>query len=178
MNPVRRGAAAALLALSMVLGACGDSGSQGATDGSVTTTTADPLAGVGTVTVRIRPAGQTATTTEQCAYLADTAALRAKGLMTVTDLRGHVGMVFRFDADVTSGFYMRNTPTALSIAWFDAAGRFVSAADMAPCDDRTDCPTYPAAGAYRYALEVPQRSLGELGVGPGAVIELAEPCHP
>ena len=50
-----------------------------------------------------------------------TDAQRRMGLMRVTDLKGYVGMVFRFPTDSQSGFHMRNTPMPLSIAWFAAA---------------------------------------------------------
>jgi uncharacterized membrane protein (UPF0127 family) len=67
----------------------------------------------------------------------------------------------------------------LSIAWFDAAGKFVSATDMAPCPPGTaagKCPLFSAKGPYRFALEVPQGQLPSLGIGPGTTLELAGPC--
>lgn len=138
------------------------------------------FAGFGEIGFRIQPAPGTTlpTTTERCALLAATAEQRAQGLMRVTDLAGYPGMVFQYSGDSTGAFFMRNTPMPLSIAWFAADGTFVSAADMAPCDDRGDCPVYAAAAPYRYALEVPQGRLGELGIGPGAVLELTGTCPP
>ena len=79
--------------------------------------------------------------------------------MTVKDLQGYSGMVFVYAEDSNDEFYMRNTPTALSIAWIDQAGAVVSTADMAPCADREGCPLYPAAGPYRLAIEVPKGRL-------------------
>ena len=64
---------------------------------------------------------------------------------------------------------MRNTPIPLSIAWFDADGalrvdrRHGAVRATAP----TARPTRPT-GPYRYALEVPQGDLDDLGIGPGA----------
>jgi uncharacterized protein len=92
------------------------------------------------------------------------------------DLAGFDGMLFRFDADTTSAFYMRNVPVPLSIAWFDAEGRFVSATDMAPCPDQEGCPTYPPPAPYRVALEVLQGGLGRLGIGPGSTMSVGGPC--
>ena len=46
--------------------------------------------------------------------------------MEVTDLQGYSGMVFVYDDDVAGGFYMRNTPTPLSIAWIAADGEVVT----------------------------------------------------
>lgn len=113
---------------------------------------------------------------ELCALLARTQQQQAQGLMKRTDLAGHVGMLFVFATDTNETFYMRNTPMPLSIAWFDSQGHFVSSTDMAPCADKSDCPTYAAARAYRYALEVPQRGLSGLGIGPSSTITVGAGC--
>jgi uncharacterized protein len=111
-----------------------------------------------------------------CLMVAATDEQRQRGLMEVTDLGGYQGMVFVWDHDTEGGFWMRNTPTPLSIAWFDADGAFVSSADMEPCDDSDDCPTYPAGGPYRFAVEVFQGELEGLGVGPGSRLALGGDC--
>lgn len=103
---------------------------------------------------------------------------RARGLMEVTDLQGYPGMLFLYDEDVQSAFWMRNTPMPLSIAWFDADGSLVSTSDMAPCDDREDCPIYGSTGRYRSAIEVPQGQLASLGISPGAKISIGGSCAP
>jgi uncharacterized protein len=112
------------------------------------------------------PAGAAAT--ERCALLADTPQQHARGLMGHTDLGEYAGMLFRFDADTSTSFYMKDTLIPLSIAWFDNEGFFVSATDMEPCPDDTGCPTFSAAAPYRYALEVAKGGLPGLGIGPGA----------
>ena len=112
----------------------------------------------------------------RCALLAETAAQQARGLMERTDLAGYDGMLFRFASDTSSSFYMKDTPLPLSIAFFDAAGQFVSTADMAPCLQQASCPTYGAARPYRYALEVPQGGLPRLGIGPGTRLVAGGPC--
>lgn len=107
-----------------------------------------------------------------CVLVAATPALQNQGLMWVTDrlLSGYDGMLFRWNHDTTETFWMRNTPQPLSIAFFAADGALVSSTNMAPCGDRADCPSYSAAGPYRYALEVPQ---GQLPLaGPGASLHL------
>lgn len=136
------------------------------------------IAGFGEIGFSVTPGeGLTAMSpTRQCALLAATEAQRAQGLMQVTDLEGYTGMIFRYSADSRGGFYMKNTPMPLSIAWFAADGTFVSSADMEPCGDRTDCPIFSATGPYRYALEVPQGQLPSLGVGPGSVLKLHGAC--
>src|SRR5581483_9466003 len=94
-------------------------------------------------------------THEWCVLLAASEAQRERGLMEVADasLGGYDGMLVRFDADTNLRFYMRNTPMPLSIAFIAADGHGVSAADMAPCEDRDGCPLYAAAGPYRIAIE-------------------------
>jgi len=112
----------------------------------------------------------------RCALLADTEARQNLGLMNRTDLGGYDGMIFRFTADTTVAFYMKDTPLPLSIAFFDSAGQYVSGADMAPCIHQASCPTYGAAKPYRFALEVPQGAIPRLGVGPATRLVTAGPC--
>ncbi len=116
---------------------------------------------------------------EWCLLLAETPTQRARGLMEVTDpaLGGYDGMLFRYDADVSEAYWMRNTPMALSIAFLSSQGSLVSTADMAPCADRPDCRNYPAAGPYRTAIEVPQGGLDHLGiVGGNTVVDERRAC--
>lgn len=129
-----------------------------------------PVPGFGEISLRLTKGP------ELCALLAQTPAQHAQGLMGRTDLAGHVGMLFVFGSDTTESFWMRNTPMPLSIAFYDAAGYFVSATDMAPCADRSNCPTYSATAAYRYALEVPQGGLSGIGGGPGSTITTGGAC--
>lgn len=115
-----------------------------------------------------------------CLLLAATADLRARGLMTVTDptLGGYDGMLFRYDEPTTGGFYMRNTPMPLSIAFIGADGGLVTVHDMAPCEDVDGCPNYSPTGPYVFTIEVPQQlGLARLGIEPGAlVIDDQLPC--
>jgi uncharacterized membrane protein (UPF0127 family) len=136
-----------------------------------------PLAGFDEVAVRVLPADG-GDWLSWCLLAARTAAQRSQGLMGVTDLQGYSGMAFVYDEDVENAFWMRNTPSPLSIAWVTAEGRVVSTADMAPCDDRPDCPRYPPAGPYRYAIEVLQGDLPALGITGGATVEVGGECAP
>ncbi len=112
----------------------------------------------------------------RCALLAETAEQQARGLMNRTDLGGYDAMLFRFSDDTTTSFWMKDTPLPLSIAFFDSTGGFVSTVDMTPCIHQPTCPTYGAAGPYRYALEVPQGALPRLGIGPGTRLVLNGRC--
>jgi uncharacterized membrane protein (UPF0127 family) len=113
---------------------------------------------------------------ERCALLAQDDQQRSRGLMNQMSLSGYDGMLFVFEADSRGAFYMKDTPLPLSIAWFDAGGRFVSATDMEPCLASPECPLYSPAGPYRYALEVPKGGLEALGIGPGSTITVGGPC--
>jgi len=137
------------------------------------------VAGFGQIVYRVDATGVpfgsgTSVSAARCAMLADNAEQRAKGLMGRTELSGYDGMVFRFADDTDGGFYMKDTLIPLSIAWFDADGRFVDTADMEPCGDEPVCPTYGPGRPYRFALEVPQGQLPALGIGPGARLLLGE----
>jgi len=101
---------------------------------------------------------------------------RARGLMEVTDLQGYPGMAFVYDEDVQNAFYMRNTPTPLSIAWIAADGSVVTITDMEPCEDRDGCPSYPPSGPYRYAIEVPQGDLPALGITESSTVTVGGSC--
>lgn len=112
---------------------------------------------------------------ELCVLVADTAAERAEGLMDAPDaeLGGYDGMAFSWTEDVAGGFWMKDTEVPLSIAYVDAAGAVVSTTDMDPCPPGTErCPSYPPAGPYRLAVEVPQGALPEVGIGPGSSVRL------
>ena len=128
-----------------------------------------PLAGFDEIAFRISRAG--GSPFDGVALLAADRPSRSQGLMGQTDLRGYDGMIFRFPEPSQGAFHMRNTLIPLSIAFFDAGGRFVSSVDMEPCpDDVERCPTYGATGTYLHAIEVPQGGLGRLGIGPGSML--------
>ncbi|WP_116999058.1 DUF192 domain-containing protein [Desertimonas flava] len=112
-----------------------------------------------------------------CFWLADTPALQQRGLMGVTDLGGADGMLFVFDGPTTAAFYMWQTPLPLSVSFFDADGRLVDGAEMAPCLDESpgSCERYHSEVPYVMALEVVSGSWRELLV-PGAVLTVEWPA--
>jgi uncharacterized membrane protein (UPF0127 family) len=142
-----------------------------------------PLEGFGEVAVDVvAPDG---TGHRWCLLVAETPEQRQQGLMGVTDetLGGHDGMLFRFEDETTVGFWMKDTPMPLTVAYIDSDGGLVSSADMEPClgaaAAASDCPSYPPAGPYRWAVEVPQGNLGSLGIVPGArFTDTGDPCPP
>lgn len=133
-----------------------------------------PLDGFGEVAIAItNPDGSVK---GWCVLLAETEEQRQQGLMEVTDFGGYEGMLFVWNEDSSSSFYMRNTPTPLSIAWVDAEGELVSATDMEPCADVDTCPLYGSEGSYRFALEVPKGKLGSVGLTEGATMRVGGSC--
>jgi hypothetical protein len=134
---------------------------------------------VGFTTVTARVTAVDGELCDVCVWLADTSDEQARGLMGVTDLGDPVGMAFRFEEPQDPGvdsFYMRDTPTPLSIAWFGPEGAYVGQADMEPCLDAPagECPLYSPGVAYDLALEVFRGDLDTLGIGPGARLELLD----
>lgn len=116
-------------------------------------------------------------TRQHCLLLADTEASRERGLMFVEDvtLGGYDGMLFLFQQDSDGGFWMKNTRLPLSIAYVAANGRTVSTTDMAPCPDSSPtCPSYPASGPYRFAVEVPRGALGKVGISNDSTLTVGE----
>lgn len=113
---------------------------------------------------------------EVCMWLADESSERARGLMGVTDLGDAVGMAFRFEEPTAGSFYMFQTPSPLSIAWFAPDGSHVGSADMDPCLDTPagDCPLYSPGADYDLAIEVFDGGLEPLGLVAGSSVELIE----
>jgi uncharacterized protein len=140
-----------------------------------------PLGGFGEVQATIRaPDGEVC---EVCLLSATTAEQRERGLMEVTDpdLGGYDGMLFRFASEVGGGFYMRNTPLPLEIAYLSVSGAVVAIREMEPCDDVDGCPTYPPGGDYVRTIEVPVAAggVGALGITDDAdvvVVDTGRTC--
>lgn len=116
-----------------------------------------------------------------CALLAATEEARGQGLSGQADLRGYEAMIFAYGEGLSLGsFYMYRTTIPLSIAFFADGGSFVSAADMDPCTstDPAQCPVYPPAGPYRWAVEAAQGDLARLGLVEGSTIRVGGTCGP
>lgn len=147
------------------------------TGSSVTPDTgADAVRPAGFTTVEVRVTAADGEVCEACLWLADTADERAQGLRGVTDLGGADGMLFAYDQPAQSNYVMIGTPTPLSIAWFGSDGLFVSDADMEPCldADTSGCARYSAEDEFSAAIEVLQGDLDELGIGPGARLDIVD----
>jgi uncharacterized membrane protein (UPF0127 family) len=131
-------------------------------------------AGVPTHPYRLEPAGGGRPATVRLEVAADPAA-RNRGLMGRPKVPQGTGMVFLYPRDVTEAFWMKDTLVPLSIAFVTADGRVVSVAEMTPCA-ADPCPTYPPAGPYRYAVELPGGAFPAAGVGKGARVVPVDPA--
>jgi uncharacterized membrane protein (UPF0127 family) len=106
------------------------------------------------------------------AEVADTPALRTRGLMGRQSLPPNHGMLFVFEQPQQQCFWMRNTPLPLTIAFLDDEGRISSMADMQPFSEATHCSQVPV----RYALEMEQGWFAKRGIQPGEIIRGIAPA--
>ena len=97
------------------------------------------------------------------AEVAVTPEQRQKGLMFRRDLGSHEGMLFVFDEASPQCFWMKNTPTPLTIAFIADDGRIVNLADMKPFDEASHCSSKPV----RFVLEMNQGWFDKRGIKPG-----------
>ena len=88
---------------------------------------------------------------------------RQKGLMYRRDLASHEGMLFVFEAPSPQCFWMRNTPTALDIAFVADDGRIVNIDQMKPFSDESHC----SAAPVRFVLEMNQGWFAKRGIKAG-----------
>ena len=147
-------------------------------DGSVVPSAVVTPEGFETASVRIRRAD--GSVCELCTYVARTGPERQQGLMNVTDLAGHDGMLFVLEAPAPTQLWMKNTVLPLSAAWFGADGSWIASFDMEPCAPASDdCERVGPSDPALHLLEVPQGDLTRLGIGVGAVLEsVGPPCEP
>lgn len=97
------------------------------------------------------------------AEVAATPAQRQTGLMYRRDLDANDGMLFVFDQATPQCFWMKNTPTPLTIAFLADDGSIVNLADMAPFSEDSHCSAKPV----RYTLEMNQGWFARRGIKPG-----------
>ena len=97
------------------------------------------------------------------AEVAQTPEQRQKGLMFRRDLGPSEGMLFIFDRPTPQCFWMKNTPTPLTIAFLADDGSIVNLADMKPFDESSHCSAKPV----RYVLEMNQGWFDKRGIKAG-----------
>lgn len=111
------------------------------------------------------------TTITISAEIAKTNEDRARGYMERKKIPEGTGMLFVFERDQVLSFWMKNTPTPLSIAYIDSKGKIRDIFHMEPyCLD-----SIISTVSVRYALEVPQGWFDKNGIKKGDYLNL--PSH-
>ena len=100
--------------------------------------------------------------------IADSPQERATGLMDVEYMDEDTGMLFVFEGETKSGFWMKDTRIPLSIAFIASDGVILETQDMEPLSTALHRP----AQAYSYALEVNQGWFERHGLGAGDRVEI------
>jgi uncharacterized membrane protein (UPF0127 family) len=92
-----------------------------------------------------------------------------QGLMGRRDLQATQGMLFVYPYPTVMGFWMKNTPTALDIGFFTSDGILREIYPLHPFDERS---VRSRRDDLMYALEVVQGGFAEMGIKPGAQLDL------
>ncbi|MDO8539917.1 MAG: DUF192 domain-containing protein [Opitutaceae bacterium] len=153
-NPVSRGLAAAVLVGTLAFVACArDKPAAAASAGPKTVMDYFPIK-VGGKVVRLQ--------------LAIRQAEMQRGLMERRDLGRDDGMLFLYGKPQQMQFWMRNTPTALDIGFFNPEGVLEEIYPLHPFDEKT---MSSRSDRLQYALEMNQGWYRENGVKPGAQLD-------
>lgn len=94
-------------------------------------------------------------------------ASRERGLMSRTNLAENEAMLFVFPTPRAVAFWMKDTPTPLSIAYVGPSGRIFEIHDMKPFDET---PIPSASEAVVYAIETQQGWFSKHGVLAGSMV--------
>lgn len=103
------------------------------------------------------------------AELAKTSQEREIGFMNRKNIPDGTGMLFIFEQDQILRFWMKNTPTALSIAYLDSSGKIRNIFDMKPYSLEGISSTV----SVRYALEVPKGWFAKNSIKVGDIVDLS-----
>ena len=107
------------------------------------------------------------------AETARTDAERSRGFMKRKRIPDGTGMLFVFAKDERLSFWMKDTPSSLSIAYIDSSGRIRDIYDMTPFS----LAPIKSTVSVRYALEVPQGWFDRVNIKVGDTITLDFDTH-
>ncbi len=93
---------------------------------------------------------------------------RNRGFMKRKNIPQGTGMLFIFEKDQILSFWMKNTPTPLSIAYISKDGKIKDILDMQPFS----LADITSSGYVRYALEVPQGWFKKNGISVGDSLKI------
>jgi len=88
---------------------------------------------------------------------------KMQGFMQRKNIPEGTGMIFLYETDTKMKFWMKDTPTPLSIAFISSTGIIKEIKDMTPYS----LETIPSKISVRYALEVPQGMFARLHLAVG-----------
>lgn len=125
-----------------------------------------------TTTITLKTIPVTVGTKVIQAELATTFAERTTGLMGRTTLPDTAGMLFAFAGDEVRGFWMKDTPIDLDIAFVDSTKTILNIEGMTANDDVT---SHRSAGPARYALEVRRGWFATHGITVGTRLSFSFP---
>lgn len=92
------------------------------------------------------------------------------GLMFRRNLGEDEGMWFEFPDQDYLRFWMKNTPSPLSIAFVDSKGVIANIEDMVPFDEST----VPSKRRVKYALEMPRGWFKMKGIKAGDTVKIGK----
>ncbi len=104
--------------------------------------------------------------------VADTEDERERGLMSVSSLPPHTGMVFVFPTDQAVEFWMKDTLVPLDMVFADADGKVRSVAASVPVVplDTADDKIPRRQGVAKYVIELPAGEAKADGIVPGVTL--------
>lgn len=124
----------------------------------------------GLATVTIVPSDDEGARAELTVEVPRTPEEFSRGLMFRESLPEDRAMLFVFGEDTQTGFWMKDTSIALSIAFIAEDGTILDIQEMEPLSTEAHGPP----GPYRYALEVNQGWFRRHGFGPGDRVEVPD----
>jgi uncharacterized protein len=93
---------------------------------------------------------------------------RARGLMYRDSLPENQGMLFVFETEQRSSFWMKNTCIPLSVAFIDRNGKILEIRSMKPFDET---PIVSQSNQVLYALETNLGWFADHKIKPGSIIQ-------
>jgi uncharacterized protein len=148
------GAAAAIFLLALVLATCGTS------DNNIEREPLTIVAANGT-TARLQ------------VEVADTPEERQQGLMGRTEVPLDTGMLFVLD-ECCRGFWMKDTPVSLTVAFIERCGAIVYIADLEPFSETV----VNAPSQYAFGLEVARGWYERNGITSGDIVSVPREYRP
>jgi uncharacterized membrane protein (UPF0127 family) len=103
--------------------------------------------------------------------IADTDEKRERGLMFREELCSDCGMLFVYNEEVKSKFWMKNTLIPLDIIWLDSDLKVIHVANAVPCVTE-ECELYgPSSEKSQYVLEVNRGISKNIGLEKGSTLK-------